>query len=48
MSGMFCELSNEKISFVATDAHKLVKHIRNDFKTESNASFILPKNHYLY
>ena len=43
MSGMFCELSTEKISFVATDAHKLVKHIRNDFNSESNASFILPK-----
>ena len=26
-----------------TDGHKLVKHIRNDFKSESNASFILPK-----
>ena len=43
MSGMFCELSNEKISFVATDAHKLVKHIRNDFKTDSTSSFIIPK-----
>ena len=43
MSGMFCELSAEKITFVATDAHKLVKHIRNDFSAESTASFILPK-----
>ena len=43
MSGMFCELSAEKITFVATDAHKLVKHIRNDFSAESTASFILPR-----
>ena len=43
MSGMFCELSPEKITFVATDAHKLVKHIRNDFSAESTASFILPR-----
>ena len=43
MSGMFCELSLEKITFVATDAHKLVKHIRNDFSANGTASFILPK-----
>jgi len=43
MSGMFCELSSEKITFVATDAHKLVKHIRNDFSADSTTSFILPK-----
>ena len=43
MSGMLCELSAEKICFVGTDAHKLVKHIRNDFSFESNSSFILPK-----
>ena len=43
MSGMFCELTPEKISFVATDAHKLVKHIRNDFNSDSTTSFILPK-----
>ena len=43
MSGMFCEISNEKFQSVTDDAYKLVKHIRNDFKSESNASFILPK-----
>ena len=43
MSGLFCELSNEKITLVATDAHKLVKHIRNDFSADSTSSFILPK-----
>ncbi len=43
MSGMYCELSSEKVIFVATDAHKLVKHIRSNIKTEETSSFILPK-----
>ena len=43
MSGMFCELSNEQITFVATDAHKLVKHTRTDISSDKTASFILPK-----
>ena len=38
------KFSTEKISFVATDFfHKLVKHIRNDFNSDSTTSFILPK-----
>ena len=43
MSGMFCELSTEQITFVATDAHKLVKHTRTDISSDKTASFILPK-----
>ena len=43
MSGVYCELSNEHTVFVATDAHKLVKHIRYDIISETNTSFILPK-----
>ena len=43
MSGMFCELSTEQITFVATDAHKLVKHTRTDISSDKAASFILPK-----
>ena len=43
MSGVYCELSNEYTVFVATDAHKLVKHIRYDIISETNTSFILPK-----
>lgn len=43
MSGVFCELSSEGCTFVATDAHKLVKYIRTDAQSESTASFILPK-----
>lgn len=43
MSGVFCELSTEGCTFVATDAHKLVKYVRTDAKSETTASFILPK-----
>jgi len=43
MSGVFCELSAEKVNFVATDAHKLVKHSRTDLSSEKTTSFILPK-----
>ncbi len=43
MAGVFCELSAEGTTFVATDAHKLVKYHRQDVKSEETASFILPK-----
>lgn len=43
LSGVFCELSPEDITFVATDAHKLVKYKRTDAKSTDSASFILPK-----
>ena len=43
MSGVFCELSSEQTTFVATDAHKLVKHSRTDVKSDNTVSFILPK-----
>ena len=43
LSGVFCELSPDDVTFVATDAHKLVKYKRTDLKTEDSASFILPK-----
>jgi len=43
LSGVFCELSPEDITFVATDAHKLVRYKRTDLKSADSASFILPK-----
>lgn len=43
MSGVFCELTPDDITFVATDAHKLVRYRRTDAKAESSVSFILPK-----
>jgi DNA polymerase-3 subunit beta len=43
MNGIFIELSPEEITFVASDAHKLVRYKRNDVKYSDVASFILPK-----
>ena len=43
MSGVLCEINKDEITFVATDAHKLVKYKRGDVKTGETASFILPK-----
>lgn len=43
LSGVFCELSPEDVTFVATDAHKLVRYKRTDAKSTDSASFIIPK-----
>ncbi|MFA8300125.1 MAG: DNA polymerase III subunit beta [Hyphomicrobiales bacterium] len=43
MSGVFCEITPDDITFVATDAHKLVRYSRKDAKGENSTSFILPK-----
>jgi DNA polymerase III subunit beta len=43
MSGVFCQFSPEKLIFVATDAHKLVKYSRTDGSAPKAADFILPK-----
>jgi len=43
MGGIFVEASTDKITFVASDAHKLVRYQRTDSHADDNASFILPK-----
>ena len=43
MNGIYVELSPENVTFVATDAHKLVRYRRNDVKPEQESSFIFPK-----
>lgn len=43
MNGIFIELSTDDLTFVASDAHKLVRYKRNDASAESASSFILPK-----
>lgn len=43
MSGVFCQFSPESITFVATDAHKLVRYTRTDSQASGSSSFILPK-----
>ncbi|MES2800541.1 MAG: DNA polymerase III subunit beta [Bacteroidota bacterium] len=43
MSGVFCQFSGNEITFVATDAHKLVRYTRKDVIGTGSSSFILPK-----
>ncbi|PWH82704.1 DNA polymerase III subunit beta [Algibacter marinivivus] len=43
MSGVFFQFSTEGLTFVATDAHKLVKYTRSDVTANQVAEFIMPK-----
>lgn len=43
MSGVFFQFSPESLTFVATDAHKLVKYQRTDVTASKVAEFIMPK-----
>ncbi|MFS4481397.1 DNA polymerase III subunit beta [Hyunsoonleella sp. 2307UL5-6] len=43
MSGVFFQFSTEGLTFVATDAHKLVKYTRADVNASQVAEFIMPK-----
>ena len=43
MSGVFFQFSPENLTFVATDAHKLVKYQRTDLKASEVTEFIMPK-----
>ncbi len=43
MSGVFFQFSTESLTFVATDAHKLVKYTRTDVVADEVAEFIMPK-----
>ncbi|MBP5327036.1 MAG: DNA polymerase III subunit beta [Bacteroidales bacterium] len=43
MSGIYCELTPESATFVATDAHKLVRYRRTDVHSDELATFILPR-----
>jgi DNA polymerase III subunit beta len=43
MNGIFIEISPDFMSFVASDAHKLVRYRRLDATAEIESSFILPK-----
>ncbi len=43
MNGILVELGDDFMSFVASDAHKLVCYRRNDIAPATQASFILPK-----
>ena len=43
MGGIFIEASTDRITFVASDAHKLVRYQRTDAQADDISSFILPK-----
>lgn len=43
MNGIFIELGLDSVTFVSSDAHKLVRYKRLDAKSAQEASFILPK-----
>ncbi len=43
MGGIFVEAGSDNLTFVASDAHKLVRYKRSDATSDDAASFILPK-----
>lgn len=43
LGGIFIDATDSDITFVGTDAHKLVRYIRTDTKADKPCSFILPK-----
>jgi DNA polymerase III subunit beta len=43
MTGVYFQLEEDKITFVATDAHKLVRYGFSDVKGDTATSFIVPK-----
>ena len=43
MSGVLVEMTQDHLTFVATDAHKLVRYRRMDVMSDVVASFIMPK-----
>ena len=43
MSGVFFQFTTDSLTFVATDAHKLVKYSRTDVVANDAAEFIMPK-----
>ena len=43
MTGVLCELKPEDVTFVGTDAHRLVRYLNTSIKTGLEASFIVPR-----
>jgi len=43
MNGVYTEIDFESVTFVATDAHKLVKHTLKGMNSDVTSNFILPK-----
>jgi len=43
MSGVYCDIKPDDITFVGTDAHRLVRYLYTGLKTGMEASFITPR-----
>lgn len=43
MTGVYFELGKESLTFVATDAHRLMKYVRTDIQCPKEEHFIAPK-----
>ena len=43
MTGVYFQVDFEKLTFVATDAHKLVRFIHKDIQSSVSAAFIVPR-----
>ncbi len=43
MTGVFCQIDFNQITFVSTDAHKLVQYAFNQIESDVSTSFIIPK-----
>ena len=43
MTGVFWQLNTDSITFVATDAHKMVRYSRTDASSPVDSSFIIPR-----
>ena len=43
MTGVYFQIDENKLTFVATDAHKLVRYSFTDIKSETATNFIVPK-----
>ncbi|MDR1056167.1 MAG: DNA polymerase III subunit beta [Prevotellaceae bacterium] len=43
MNGIYFDIKTDEITFVASDAHKLVRYRRTDLQAPETSSFILPK-----
>ncbi|GHT09898.1 DNA polymerase III subunit beta [Bacteroidia bacterium] len=43
MNGVYFDIHQDDLTFVATDAHKLARYVRKDVKSDADSSFILPK-----
>ena len=48
MMGVFCALSENDITFVATDAHKLVRYTHTSAKCDEPTSFIISKKPWIH